>query len=370
MTLKNIAVIGLGNIGLRTLKRLTDLGYNTVGIDSSLSSVRRAETLGLRAVIGDASNPQGVEEAAGYKPDIVVTALPGSVAYRIVEKLVGQGYNVVDVSFFPEDPRPLQRLARKKDSTVVVDAGIAPGYSNYLVGKAYRLVKANRAYIYVGGLSKEPNPPLGIAATWSTYDLLEEYIRPARMVKEGELTSVNPLEADVSIIEFPGVGRLEAFPTDGLRSLIYSYQGSMKELVEYTLRRPGHLDFMKSLARIGFLSDQPVKMTGCTVSPRECLAKIIEKAVSGLEDIVVLSVEAEGEDGMYRADLLVEPRGMWSAMATATSGFQVAVTRLLAEEKLPTGLVYPERLGEDEELSIALNGFLEPEGLKPTEKIG
>jgi lysine 6-dehydrogenase len=369
LTLENIVVVGLGNIGLRTLKRLSDLGYNAVGIDSSLSSIQRAGAVGLKAVIGDASNPSALEEALGFKPDIVVTALPGSVAYRIVEKLVKHGYNVVDVSFFPEDPRNLERLASDNKSTVVVDAGIAPGYSNYLVGKAFRLVKAGKAYIYVGGLSKDPSPPLNIAATWSTYDLLEEYVRPARMVSNGRIISVNPLEADVSIFEFPGVGRLEAFPTDGLRSLIYSYMGFMKELVEYTLRRPGHLDFMRSLARIGFLSDQPVKMTGCTVSPRECLAKIIERAVSGLEDIVVLSVEAEGEDGIYRADLLVEPRGGWSAMAIATSGFQVAVTRLLAEEKIPTGLVYPEKLGEDEELSGHLEGFLAREGIKASEKL-
>jgi len=125
LTLENIAVVGLGNIGLRTLKRLTDFGYNVIGIDSSLSSVKRAVSLGLRAVIGDASNTSALREAAGFDPDIVVTALPGSVAYNIVRKLVNDGYSVVDVSFFPEDPRPLEQLARDKGLTVIVDSSIS-----------------------------------------------------------------------------------------------------------------------------------------------------------------------------------------------------------------------------------------------------
>ncbi|MCE4607187.1 MAG: NAD-binding protein [Desulfurococcales archaeon] len=364
--MESIAIIGLGNIGLRTLWRLTNLGYRAIGLDSSLTSVKKAAELGLKAVLGDASNPTVISEAIGSNIELVVTALPGSIAYNIVRKLVDHGYNVVDVSFFPEDPVELDGIAKVNDSTVVIDTGIAPGYSNFLVGKAVKVVKATKGHIYVGGLSREPYPPLGIAATWSTYDLLEEYIRPARLILNGKMVSVNPLDTELSYLDFPGVGRLEAFPTDGLRTLLYSYP-NMNELAEYTLRRPGHIDFLKSLAKLGFLEDSPLKLTGCTISPRECLARMIEKAVSNIEDIVVMSIEAEGEDGLYQAFLKVYPENNWSAMARATSAFQVAVTRLLVEHGLPEGLIFPEKIGETLDLASILEKYLEEEKLPISE---
>jgi len=366
MELENIAVVGLGNIGLRTLWRLTKLGYQAIGLDSSSISVKKATELGLKAILGDASNPSMISEATGLNIELVVTALPGSIAYNIVKEIVNHGYSVVDVSFFPEDPMELDEMAKAKGSTVIIDTGIAPGYSNFLIGKAVKVIKATKAHIYVGGLSKEPNLPLGIAATWSTYDLLEEYIRPARLILNGKVIGVNPLDTDISYLEFPGIGRLEAFPTDGLRTLLYSYL-HMNELAEYTLRRPGHIDFIKSLAKLGFLEDSPLKLTGCTISPRECLARMIAKAVSNIEDIVVMSVEAEGEEGLYRAFLKVAPENNWSAMARATSAFQVAVTRLLVEHGLPKGLVFPEKIGETADLASILEKYLEEERLTTTE---
>ncbi|MCE4614164.1 MAG: NAD-binding protein [Desulfurococcales archaeon] len=364
--MKNIAVVGLGNIGLRTLWRLNKLGYKAVGLDSSSLSVKKAMELGLKAILGDASNPSAISDAMGFNVDVVVTALPGSMAYEIVKGILNHGYNMVDVSFFPQDPLELREIVRGKNSTVVIDTGIAPGYSNFLIGRAIRVIKATKAHIYVGGLSGEPHPPLGIAATWSTYDLLEEYIRPARLIVDGKTVSINPLEAGISYLDFPGTGRLEAFPTDGLRTLLYSYP-YMSELAEYTLRRPGHIDFIKSLAKLGFLEDSPLKLTGCTISPRECLARMIEKGVSNIADVVVMSVEAEGEDGLYRAFLKVKPENDWSAMARATAAFQVAVTRLLVEHGLPKGLLFPENLGENASLAGILETYLNEEELTPLE---
>ncbi len=359
---KSVVVIGLGNIGLRTLWNLTRRGYNALGIDSSNNAVKRARDLGLNAVLGDASSLKSITRSLGVEPRVAVTALPSIIGYSVVEEIAGEGYSVVDVSFFPEDPRTLGPIAGKHGVTIVVDTGIAPGLSNFLVGIARRELDARRAYIFVGGISRNPEPPLGIAATWSTYDLLEEYVRPARLIRGGRIVSVDPLASPRLAVEFPGIGRLEAFPTDGLRTLIYSFP-DMDEMIEYTLRRPGHLDFMEGLSRLGFLDDKPLRLGGCTVSPRGCLARIIERSISSLEDLVVMKVEAEGSRGQAMYSVIVEPQDGWSAMSIATAAFQTAVTRYLLENNAPSGLVYPESFGLSSSASDAILGYAREEGL-------
>ncbi len=51
----------------------------------------------------------------------------------------------------------------------------------------------HEGYIHVGGLPKEPRPPLYYRITWSPKDLIEEYTRPARVIRNGEVTAVDPL---------------------------------------------------------------------------------------------------------------------------------------------------------------------------------
>ena len=351
-------VVGLGNIGLRVAWDLSSRGHLVLGVDASASAVERARSLGIEAVLGDYRR---IDALLNRGFDVVVTSLPGSIGFDAVSFLASRGVNVVDVSFFPEDPLSLAEIASSSGSTIVVDAGVAPGYSNFLVGRMVASGGVTGARIYVGGVSRDPSAPLGLSATWSVDDLLDEYLRPARLINNGRLVRVDPLSWGPGIIDVPGVGRMEYFPTDGLRSLLYSY-GWLEELVEYTLRWPGHIEAMRLLHRLGLLSSDPISVDGASVAPRRLLAEVIRRATRGVEDLVVMVVEGRGRTLGYR--LVQEPQGEWSAMSIATGSFQAAVAEYVAEGHLGPGLVLPERLGEDEESYNMISRLLRERGLE------
>ncbi len=353
-------VVGVGNVGLRVLWDLSRRGHRVVGLDSRLSAVEEARRLGLDAVLGDYGAVGKVIERLGGV-DVIVSALPGSIGFRAVVDLAVHGVDIVDVSFFPEDPEPLREVAEKHGITIVVDAGIAPGLSNVLVG--YFVERgARRAEIYVGGVAARPGDPLGLAAVWSVDDLIDEYLRPARFVLGGRVHVTEPLRVEPGLVEIEGVGMMEYFPTDGLRSLLKSYP-HMDFMIEYTLRWPGHLGFMKKLASIGLLSGQAVSVSGLPVRPREFLARLIERHARGVEDLVVMRVVTDLHDP-GGARLVVEPQESWSAMAIATGSVLASIAEMVAEGNTPRGLVYPERFGASEELFNALAAKLLERGLE------
>ncbi|MEB3779356.1 MAG: NAD-binding protein [Desulfurococcales archaeon] len=364
-----VAVVGLGNIGFRVLWELNDLGYDVVGVDSSMDAVERARSIGVEGRIGDVLSIDSLQRILS-DVDLAVTALPGSIGYRAVRNVASLGIDVVDVSFFPEDPMGLVDIAERNGVRIIVDAGVAPGLSNMLVAMGVKKIQGRKARILVGGVSKKPDPPLGLASTWSSEDLIEEYVRPARAILDGRLVTLDPLGSNGGSIEFEGVGRLEYFPTDGLRSLLRTY-GWMDELVEYTLRWPGHVEFMRNLKSLGFLDGHSIRVDSCIVAPRRFLAKSIERRYSDNEDIVALMVVVERDGGRrvtYR--MVVEASGEWSAMAIATGGFQTAVARLLLSGKVGRrGLIFPEYIGESELLAGMVIEYLASRGITISESL-
>ncbi|MCE4603125.1 MAG: NAD-binding protein [Desulfurococcales archaeon] len=334
-----VVVIGLGNVGLRVLWQLSTQGHKALGIDRNGRAVERARRLGLEAKVGDATSIDSLRSImAGAR--LAATAVPGSLGLDVLRALSTLGVNVVDVSFF--DPRR-GRVEPGLGQAMVVDAGVAPGLSNMLLSMLVSRVRARNGAIYVGGISEEPQWPLGISATWNVEDLIEEYLRPARMISRGRIVEVDPLEAQPGHIEIEGVGRLEYFPTDGLRSLLETHSW-MDELAEYTLRWPGHIDTMKRLRAMGLLSESQVRSDGCLVPARGFLAGLLKRRYSGVRDMLVMIVRAVGSRAA-EARLVVRADEEWSAMAKATGGFQAAVADLMLRGEIHAkGLVYPEQL--------------------------
>ena len=126
--------------------------------------------------------------------------------------------------------------------TVLWDVGIAPGLSNMLVALAHREHgHLDSVTIKVGGNPAEPDEAWSYMAPFSPHDVIAEYTRPARVVREGTMTVV-PAMDDLHTIDASG-RRMEAFLTDGLRSLTSIPATSMGE---YTVRWPGHIQRYQS----------------------------------------------------------------------------------------------------------------------------
>ena len=177
--------------------------------------------------------------------DIVLLAVPGFLGYQSLKTIINCGKDVVDISFSPENVLTLDQLAKEKNVTVVVDAGVAPGIPNYLLGYWNTKLEINSFDYCVGGLPKNPSPPYNYKAPFSPIDVIEEYTRPARMRINSQVVT-KPALSDLEIFKFSEVGKLEAFNTDGLRSLLQT-MGHIPNMKEKTLRYPGHATLMQSM---------------------------------------------------------------------------------------------------------------------------
>src|SRR5688572_506229 len=205
--------------------------------------------------------------------DIIVTAVPGFMGYKTLESVINCKKNVVDISFFPEDVFQLNTRAKEKGVTVITDCGVAPGLSNFIIGRYNEKMKINALEIYVGGLPKIRKKPFQYKAPFSPTDVIEEYTRPARLMENGHII-VRPALSEVEWLHFENLGTLEAFNTDGLRSLLYTMP-HIKNQKEKTMRYPGHVDIILSLKESGFFNETPIDINGTKISPLKVTSQIL-----------------------------------------------------------------------------------------------
>ena len=225
-----IIVLGGGLVGqvmARDLAADNDIDVTVADLNPALKE--QLTPHGIEFVQADLSDADTITQLIkGY--DLVIGSLPGFLGFKNLETVIRAGKDIVDISFMPEDAMALDVLAKEHGVTAVVDCGVAPGMSNMIPGYVDSILdKTTELTIMVGGLPKERSWPYEYKAPFSPIDVLEEYTRPARLVRDGKVV-VLPALSEPELVDFPGIGTLEAFNTDGLRSLITTIDApNMKE---------------------------------------------------------------------------------------------------------------------------------------------
>ncbi|MHA1708731.1 MAG: saccharopine dehydrogenase family protein [Candidatus Baldrarchaeia archaeon] len=354
-----ILVLGCGNIGSAIVMDLTrSIPSAEVAVaDNDLRKITRlANRLKgkIRHVLIDASNQEKLTRLFS-KFDVVVGALPGRLGFNAMHAAINAGTNMVDVSYTPENPLLLNEDALNAGVTIVPDCGFAPGLTNLIVGFCSCIFdQIDTVKIFVGGLPQRPVPPLGYVITWSVEDLIEEYTRDARIIVDGEIVRVRALDG-IETVEIPHVGTLEAFYTDGLRTLLYTMR-NVRNMYEKTLRFPGHAEKIKLLRDLGFFDDDKVEVEGVEIPINVFTARVLERRlrVPEVRDMVVMRVEVLGyHQGTKRVmifDLVdrFDEREEITAMARVTGYMASTVTKILASGEIKQkGIVPPEILGRD-----------------------
>ena len=303
--------------------------------------------------------------------DLVISAVPGFMGFRTLERVIECGKNVVDIAFFPEDMFLLDAKAREMNVTAICDIGVAPGMSNVLIGYgASMLDTLEKGITYVGGLPVVRTWPYEYKAVFSPIDVIEEYTRPARYIDGGRMV-VREALSDPEILNFPGIDTLEAFNSDGLRTLATTIKGDY--LIEKTLRYKGHIEKMAVLRDTGFFDKEPISINGTMISPLEFTSKLLFpkwKLQEGEEDITIMQVITEGlKNGVRRRytwdlhDRYDKASGVHS-MARTTGYTATVVARLLAKGMYAhKGVSAPEYLGRDENIVKFLFKGLEERGV-------
>ncbi|MFH1336295.1 MAG: saccharopine dehydrogenase C-terminal domain-containing protein, partial [Candidatus Zixiibacteriota bacterium] len=253
------------------------------------------------------------------------------------------------------DALELDRLAKEKQVTAVVDCGVAPGCSNLILGYMSSVLDQAESFAcYVGGLPRVRTWPYEYKAPFSPSDVLEEYTRTSRLVEKGEVVT-KPALSEVELLDFPEVGTLEAFNTDGLRSLLFTMK--VPCMKEKTMRYPGHAEKMRMLRETGFFNQEPIQVSGVKVRPLDLTSKLLFskwKLTEGEEDFTVMRImvegKKEGKRKRYQFDLFdrYDQKTKTTSMARTTGYTCTAVARLLARKKIcHIGICPPEFLGQN-----------------------
>ena len=295
--------------------------------------------------------------------EIIINCVPGFMGFETSKKIL-EKKTCVDISFTPEDSNELNLIADKSKTALYPDAGVAPGLSNIIVGNLISKHNIKEIKIMVGGLPVEKNPPWNYKAPFSPIDVIEEYTRPARIKKDGEIKAVKALTGLIDF-EFEDIGKLEAFLTDGLRTLLTSeLTKNIPTLLEYTIRYPGHSEMITNLIKKGKLDDTVESHNGEITSQREITTKKLFKEwklTDNDKEFTLLLITAKTrKDKEISCIVYDEWRNGWSSMSRTTGLTACAITNLIIDKKLTkTGIITPEELGTNQDYFDYIINYLE-----------
>jgi len=366
--MKKVVILGVGLVG-RTIAIDLSKDYKVTAVDSNADRHKSFASKNINFLKADLSSDSEIKKIiTDY--DFAIGALPGFMGFNALKSIIEAGKNVVDISFFSEDPFLLDKLAKENGVTAIVDCGVSPGLSNIILGYHCRKIKVENYRCIVGGLPYKRKWPFEYKAYFSPIDVIEEYIRPARIVIDGKIIE-KPALSEPEIINYKDIGDLEAFNTDGLRSLLKTMR--IPNMIEKTLRYPGHIELMKIFREIGYFDDGEIDVGGKTIRPIDVSAKLIFPFWSpekGEKDFTILDILIEGEANTKKCshryfifDSFDENTGT-SSMARTTGYTCSAVARYFLEGKYDRkGICPPEYLGEDDGCFNFVLSYLHEKGI-------
>ncbi len=274
---KKIYVLGAGLVGRAIAMDLKNSQYDVTAVDMDPAALNSLHTdAGIRIIEADITESALLRKIID-DASLVVGAMPGRLGYAVMKNVILAGKNITDISFCPEDYFELDDLARENHVTVIPDIGVAPGLSHVICGYHNRRMEVNSFTCMVGGLPAVREWPLEYKATWSPSDVIEEYMRPARLMVNGK-EIVREALSDLEMVNIEGIGTLEAWNSDGLRSLMKT-MSHIPDMTEKTLRYPGTTQYLKVLRELGFFSASEVDISGIQIKPVDFTART---AVSSL----------------------------------------------------------------------------------------
>jgi lysine 6-dehydrogenase len=189
----------------------------------------------------------------------------------------------------------LSRKAENRGVAIAPDCGLSPGMASILGGELVRRLggRADALRLYVGGLPEKPVPPFHYQLVFSVEGLINEYVEPARILRNGKLATIEPL-TEPEEFHMDGFPPLVAFHTSGGTSTLpETFEGRIGECFEKTLRYPGHYDLLCELKELGLFSADELDVGGAKVSPRALLSRIFEGKFAGRgPDVCIMRIEA------------------------------------------------------------------------------
>ena len=348
--MKKIIVLGAGLVGGVMAEDLSK-NHEVTSVDISQKNLDKLKSNNIKKICLDVSKSEPLKNVI-KDFDLVIGAVPGFMGYKMMQDVIDAKKNIVDISFYPEDPFGLDELAKKNNVVAVMDCGVAPGMGNVIFGHHDRSMKISDYECLVGGLPIKREWPYEYQAVFSPIDVIEEYIRPARFIQNKKLIIKEAL-SETELIEFEEIGTLESWNSDGLRSLIKTMP-HVPNMIEKTLRYPGCVEYLKVLRASGFFSYEEIEVNGTKIKPIDVTSKLLFpkwEMKDGDKDFTIMRIIIKGEENgnqvKYQYNLLDRYEDNTISMARTTGFTCTAVANLVLDKKYKkTGISPPEYLGE------------------------
>lgn len=350
--MSNIIVLGAGMVGSAMAIDLSGKHQVTL-TDVSQAALNKAKGKcgDLKTLQLDATDKKELQKTI-KKFDLVINAVPGYLGFETLKSIIEAELNVIDIAFFPENSLELDALAKEHQVTAIVDCGVAPGMDNVILGYYNEIMELTDFECLVGGLPKVKKWPFSYKAPFSPIDVIEEYTRPARYVENGK-EIIREALTDCEYVDFAGVGTLESFNSDGLRSIIYTMP-HIPNMKEKTLRYPGHVEYVRVFKESGFFDTKEMEIKGSKISPLDFTSKILFNAwklEEEEEELTVMRVTVKGKNAHGETEEVVFSlhdeycrETKTSSMARTTGYTATAAANLFLEGLFTEKGVFPPEL--------------------------
>lgn len=361
--MQKVIVFGAGMVGSAIALDLSP-GYEVTAVDLEEKRLSKLQSIGIETKVVNLTDKNSIKNLIkGF--DLVIGAVPGFMGFETLKTVIECGKNIVDISFFGEDPFKLDKLAKDNNVTAVVDCGIAPGLSSIILGYHAKRMEVNFFKCLVGGLPFKRIWPFQYKAPFSPIDVIEEYTRPARLKINGTEVIKEAL-SEREYIEVENIGTLEAFNTDGLRTLLRTM--NIPTMIEKTLRYPGHTDAIKILKQSGFFNGEEIDVNGKIIKPVDLTASLLFplwKLEENEREFTYLQLYIKGKEGNkekgYTFKLFdsFDDKTKTSSMARTTGYTCTAAANLILNgDYSKKGIIPPEFLGEEEDCYRKIINYL------------
>jgi len=368
--MKKIAVLGAGLVGKAIAIDLAK-SFDVTSIDINPSNLEKLQKYSkIKTIIADLSDKEEFQDVV-KNFDLLIGSLPGYMGYECVKQAILAGKDIVDISFFRQDPFELDELAKKQNVTAIIDAGVSPGMGNIILGYHNANMKVNSYKCYGGGLPFKREWPYEYKAVFSPIDVLEEYIGSARYILHGDLVEREAL-SEAELKHFEPIGSLEAWNSDGLRTMLKTIK--IPNMIEKTLRYPGTIEYIKVLRETGFFSDKEILVDGYLIRPIDVTAKLlfpVWELKKDEEDFTMMRVIIKGNkdkrEVKYTYDLFdcYDKETDTTSMARTTGYTCTAIANLFAKGMIKQkGICPPEFIGVDEKNFRFIIDYLRERGVE------
>jgi lysine 6-dehydrogenase len=351
------AVLGAGLMGRAAaydLLRHDDTELVTIA-DSDRKALDNAKAFlkdkRLKAQTFDAANPAQVEKIF-TKVDSAIGAVHYEFNLGFTRAAIKTKTHFCDMggnSAIVDKQLALNLKAKKAGITVIPDCGLAPGMvSLFTRWGIERFPWVDSVKIRVGGLPQKPPGALKYERLFSVEGLINEYIEPVRIIRDGKIQTIEPL-SEIESIEFPPpYGALEAFTTSGGTStLVDTYKNRLKNLDYKTIRYPGHCAIIRAMYELGYFNEKPIITKSGKVIPRHLARVLFENNIPICrDDVTLMRVIFEGSGNKHEITIIDKATSNphLTAMMRTTAFPAAIISWMQAHGYIATTGVLPQEL--------------------------